>query len=110
MRTRAELKAYLAADKEALRVPQKRRRPRLYNDEIWKFEIFLRKREYYTDCGGLLRRLPLAYYSWRCFRLGVRLGFSIPIHVFGPGLSIAHRGTIVVNGNSRVGAYCRLQE
>ncbi len=80
------------------------------NDEIWKFEIFLRKREYYADCGGYARYLPLLYYSWRGFRLGVRLGFSIPIHVFGPGLSIAHRGTIVVNGNARVGAYCRLQE
>jgi serine O-acetyltransferase len=36
------------------------------------------------------------------------LGFSIPINVFGPGLSIAHRGTIVVNHGARVGANCRL--
>jgi serine O-acetyltransferase len=28
--------------------------------------------------------------------------------VFGPGLSIAHRGTIVVHSNSRVGSNCRL--
>ena len=29
-------------------------------------------------------------------------------NVFGPGLSIGHHGTIVVNGNSKVGANCRI--
>ena len=40
----------------------------------------------------------------------VKLGFSIPINVFGPGLSIAHYGTIVVNSAARVGKNCRIQE
>ena len=110
MRTKTELKEYLAADKKALCIPEGKRRPGLINDEIWKFEIFLRKREYYCDQSGALMKLPMLYYTLRWFRLGVRLGYSIPIHVFGPGLSIAHRGTIVVNGNARVGAYCRIQE
>ncbi len=34
--------------------------------------------------------------------------FSIPPNVFGKGLSIAHRGTIVVNGNTHVGDNCRI--
>ncbi|MDD2649108.1 MAG: serine acetyltransferase [Eubacteriales bacterium] len=110
MRTKDELREYLAMDKKALHIPEKRRLPKLFNDEIWKFEIFLRKREYYTDCGGKLRYIPLAYYSWRFYRLAVRLGYSIPIHAFGAGLSIAHRGTIVVNGNARIGKWCRIQE
>jgi len=38
----------------------------------------------------------------------MRLGFSIPINVFGPGLSIPHYGTIVVNSNAKVGRNCRL--
>lgn len=38
----------------------------------------------------------------------MKLGFSIPINVFGPGLSIPHYGTIVVNSNARIGANCRL--
>jgi serine O-acetyltransferase len=38
----------------------------------------------------------------------IKLGFSIPPNVFGPGLAIVHYGTIVVNGNARVGANCRL--
>lgn len=110
MRTKQELREYLAADKRALCVPEGKRRPGLLNDDIWKFEIFLRKREYYADQTGALCKLPMLYYTLRWYRLGVRLGYSIPIHVFGPGLSIAHRGTIVVNGNARVGAYCRVQE
>lgn len=40
--------------------------------------------------------------------MGIHLGFSIPINVFGPGLSIAHRGTIVVNKGTRVGENCRI--
>jgi serine O-acetyltransferase len=38
----------------------------------------------------------------------MRLGYTIPPGVFGPGLSIAHRGTIVVSSRARVGANCRL--
>lgn len=38
----------------------------------------------------------------------MKLGFSIPINVFGPGLSIAHYGTIVVSQYASVGSNCRL--
>ena len=41
-------------------------------------------------------------------RLSERLSFDIPLGVFGPGLSIAHRGTIVVNGDAVVGTNCRI--
>jgi serine O-acetyltransferase len=40
--------------------------------------------------------------------LSMLLGFTIPTNVFGPGLNIAHRGTIVVNGFTKVGANCRI--
>ena len=35
-------------------------------------------------------------------------GYTIPENVFGPGLSIAHYGTIVVNSKARVGKNCRI--
>tara|TARA_B100000378_G_scaffold99850_2_gene79405 strand:- start:919 stop:1287 length:369 start_codon:yes stop_codon:yes gene_type:complete len=38
----------------------------------------------------------------------VRTGISIPPGVFGPGLSIAHYGSIVVNDGARVGSFCRI--
>lgn len=53
-------------------------------------------------------RLRYFVNRFRLDRLGERLGFDIPLYVFGPGLSIAHRGSIVVNGDARVGARCRI--
>lgn len=41
-------------------------------------------------------------------RQGRKLGFSIPVNVFGPGLSLAHAGTVVVNKSAKVGRNCRL--
>lgn len=46
----------------------------------------------------------------RFHRLRVKYGFSIPLNVFGPGLSIAHFGSIVVNGNAKIGENCRIQD
>lgn len=66
----------------------------------------MRKLEYLSNCkkNFLLR----AFVGYRYRRLGRNLGFSIPINVFGPGLSIAHAGTIVVNSGAKIGANCRL--
>ena len=44
----------------------------------------------------------------RLHNLGLKLGFSISENIFGPGLSIAHYGTIVVNPNVRVVRNCRI--
>ena len=80
----------------------------LFND-IAHFKILLRKTELYTNCSSnFFGKLICVYYKFRLIRLGRKLGFSIPVNVFGPGLSIAHRGTIVVNPSTRVGANCRL--
>lgn len=101
---------YLEQDRIAL--GRKRdRRPRMFGDEIWKFEILLRKVEYDRNCRGGLAALCIGkYHKFRFHRLSVRLGMTIPPGVFGPGLSIPHYGTIVVHGNVRAGRNCRLQE
>ncbi|MHB8076061.1 serine O-acetyltransferase [Desulfosporosinus fructosivorans] len=44
----------------------------------------------------------------KLIRLSTKLGFTIPQHVFGPGLSIAHWGSIVVHPDARVGNNCRI--
>lgn len=101
---------YLEQDRIALGRKQDRR-PRLFGDEIWKFEILLRKVEYDCNCrSGLAALLIGKYHKFRFHRLSVRLGMTIPANVFGPGLSIPHYGTIVVHGNARAGRNCRLQE
>lgn len=104
------LKRYLEQDKLALG-RQKDSKPRLFGDEIWKFEILLRKVEYYINCkSGLLPTIVRKYYKFRFHNLSVKLGFSIPPNVFAEGLAIPHYGTIVVHANARIGKNCRLQE
>lgn len=90
---------------------QKDKRPHLFGDEIWKFERLLRKVEYYTNCkSGAVSKAVNQYYKFRFHKFSVKLGFTIPINVFGEGLSIPHYGTIVVHGNAKIGKNCRLQE
>jgi serine O-acetyltransferase len=40
----------------------------------------------------------------------IRLGFTIPTHTFGSGLSIAHWGTIAVGKGVKVGKNCRIHQ
>lgn len=98
---------YLLVDQRALNYSGKKR-PRFFSDEIWKFERLLRKTEYHLNVHGshsiryIISKAQFKYMS-------MKLGFSISLNTFGPGLSIGHYGTIVVNGKASVGANCRIQ-
>lgn len=50
----------------------------------------------------------MLFYKLELRRLQIKLGFTIPINVFGPALSIAHYGTIVVSKNASIGDNCRI--
>ncbi|MEE9423625.1 MAG: hypothetical protein V3V18_01440 [Methylococcales bacterium] len=95
---------YLEEDRLSLRC-DKSIKNIVYND-IWLFQRLLRNLEYITNCKK--NRLLLLVTKFRYNRLSTKLGFTIPINVFGPGLSIAHRGTIVVNKEVKIGSNCRL--
>lgn len=100
---------FLKQDRIALNC--KTKYPRPFKDEIWKFQILLRKVEYYLNCKkGIWNKIVGKYYKFRFHQLSVRLGFSIAPNVFEEGLSIAHYGTIVVHANASVGKNCRIQE
>ena len=78
---------------------------------VMKWQKMYRKYEYYRNCRKKIVFLPYVILLKRYYEsLSIKLGFSIPINVFGPGLSIAHYGTIVVNGNAKIGKNCRIQE
>lgn len=110
IKSREEYYAYIKQDQLALG-RQKDKSPRLFGDEIWKLERLLRRVEYYKNCRrGLLGVVLGKCYGYRFHRLSVRLGMTLPINVFGPGLAIPHYGTIVVHANARIGRNCRLQE
>jgi serine O-acetyltransferase len=100
---KSTLKYYLEQDR--IQLNKMRKKPRMIGDEVWIFQILLRKEEYNLNCGNKFLSL---FYKIRRHRLGVKLGFTIPPNVFGPGLSIAHYGTIIVNKSSKIGSNCRI--
>lgn len=103
--SKTDLNIYLVKDKEAL--GRKYKHPHLFGDEIWKFQIALRKHEY---CVNTKKKLLGIFWAWRHHNLGIKLGFTIPCNVFGPGLNIHHYGCIVVNSHAKVGMNCNIQQ
>ena len=101
-----EYRQYLRADIAAHGL----QRVSLYNwlriDQL-RFQLRLRHLEYLSNCR-----------SWRIFsrtmlellnhHLALKLGFTVPKNVFGPGLCLVHRGTVVVSPQAHVGANCRI--
>ena len=76
---------------------------------IWRFQRKLRRYEYHkNNKGNFIQKLLCLYLKWDYRRFSIKLGFSIPPNVFGPGLAIVHLGTIIVNGRANVGENCRL--
>lgn len=107
IKSKQDYEYYLEADRIAL--GKKSKKPMLFFDEVWVFQRLLRKVEYYKNCKTSIFYRPYYYYLYLKFHLlSIFLGFHIKPNVFGPGLSISHPGTIVVNGNVRVGANCRI--
>ena len=110
IKSKNDYKEYLYRDKLALGI--KRSRPKIFGDEIWKFQRLLRKLEYVNNCipYGILNRIILLLIRYKFHKKSLNLGFSIPINVFGPGLAIVHYGTIVVAAGAQIGKNCRIHE
>ena len=106
-----DLLYYLKEDKRALGMSG-RNRLSLLEDDIWKFEIVLRKHEYYSNIKKhtILEKIMSRYYAKMHYRKGIKLGFSIPINTFGAGLRLNHYGLIVVNGDARIGTNCDIHQ
>lgn len=90
-------------------MPDGRRSPRPFLDSIWRYEIRLRKCEYYKNVPGFMHKIFYAWHYFRLLKLGEKLGIIIDPNVFGPGLCIAHFSGIIVNSAARVGANCNIQ-
>ena len=98
---------YLEADKIAIGITKKR--PSLFLDEVWRFERLLRKVEYYKNCKQFALWRPYYYILYFFLhRTQIKLGFYVHPNCFGPGLSISHPGTIIVNDRAKIGSNCRL--
>lgn len=109
--SKAEYNNYLLLDKKALGAEDENIIRRLIAPNyIWEFQKRLRKVEYYKNCksNNLIGKVFYNYHKLKLRKQSLRLGFSIPENVFGPGLSIVHYGTIVINSNAKIGKNCRI--
>jgi serine O-acetyltransferase len=99
---------FVRADLAASRLPSWRPYYRVTH-RIAYFQRLLRRTEYWERCRrDPIGRVVSAWLRYRCQRLGERFAYEIPRNVFGPGLSVAHFGTVTVNPAARVGRNCRL--
>ncbi len=102
-----DYKAYLEADKKALRATSSLR-DRLFHP-IWEYQKLLRKMEYYLNCKkGFFSRVYLFYLRYKFQKISIRLGFSISPNSCGMGLELGHYGDIVINGKARIGKNCTI--
>ena len=109
IQSREDLKYYLEQDAKMLDRPAKK--PRFIHDDMWTYQILMRKCEYYINCKhDPISRVWLKWLKFRYSRIARIRGFEIPFNTFGPGLAIAHCGSIVVNANARIGKNCRIHE
>jgi serine O-acetyltransferase len=100
-RDKKELRHYLAEDLQAHGITRWRWHDR-FRFPVLHFQAELRKTEYVINTRkGRLGRSYASLLRYRLQRMGIKLGFTIPPNVFGPGLSIAHWGTIVINEDCR---------
>ena len=103
---KSDLRDYLEHDRRALMRTEKHPR---FGDLIWKYEIGLRYCEYYKNCKkGFFNRMIYKLLAFRRSLIGNICNFHIGENVFEKGLSIAHKGPIIVNGHTHIGENCRI--
>ncbi|MBU2996740.1 serine acetyltransferase [Cellulophaga baltica] len=113
IKSKKDLKLYIEADKNAKGIKNDSLKNRLIlflkPNLIWKFQKLLRTTEYYQNTNkNIFQKFYFYYLKHKYQKLSLKLGFSIPRNVFGPGLAIIHYGTIVVNSKARIGKNCRI--
>lgn len=117
-----DLKEYLNADSKNLQ-PQSKSQWRLFksrifsdpiNDQyyIWKYVYYLRHVEYILNRNSrkknILNICLKAYYLYKLRKISYITGFQIPPFTCGKGLTIYHWGSIIINGDVRIGENCVL--
>lgn len=104
IKSKEDYRKFIASDRLSLGVGNQSNW--LMLNEIVTFQVRLRRLEFAMNCSKNPVRVLFRKFLYR--RIAIRLGISMSPNTFGPGLSIAHRGNIVVNGGARIGANCRI--
>lgn len=106
--SRKEYREYVMEDRKASNVTN-RKFPFTLFDLPLRYQLVMRRAEYYTNCKRSMVFKPLVlFFQLRHRIIGNKCGYTIPLNTCGKGLSLAHLGTIIINKNAKVGEYCRI--
>ena len=109
IKSKQELKEYIWADAQANK--RKKITVSLIGDEMWKWQVSMRKLDYYSNNKvTLLNVLDFFLAKYRFRQLSFKLGFTISPKSCGKGLALPHYGSIVINGKARLGEGCKVLE
>ncbi|EFO4726333.1 hypothetical protein CG30_24535, partial [Escherichia coli] len=100
------LRYFLECDRLALK--KNYTKPKLFRDSIWRFQILLRKTEYWSNKEFFLARLIYLAHLFLYKRQCVRYGVEIPLNCIGEGLVIWHLNGIIINPECKIGSNCSL--
>lgn len=108
IQNKKDYREYLKQDLKQTGILNKKWYNRL-TDKRFKFYKSLRRAEYYHNCKrSFIGRVKSKLFMISHLRLCNKYNWTIPINVFGPGLTIVHVGTIVVSGKAKIGKNCRI--
>ncbi|MBS4034556.1 MAG: hypothetical protein KGZ85_08835 [Ignavibacterium sp.] len=110
IKTKNDLDYYLKADLIAFGIKEKKNLllRLLSRDRILKYQILLRKTEFYFNNKGILYYKILYYfYALRLRKQSLKLGFHIPINKIGPGLTL-QAGPTRINSGAKIGRNCSI--
>ena len=109
IKTREELRDYLAADRAA-QPPRFGRFHASLFDPIYRLKTLMRKCEYHKNNAKCNPWHAAAFFIQRLRfrRIQARLCSEFGLNVFGKGLVIWHGQRVIVNGGARVGERCSI--
>ncbi|RNT45100.1 serine acetyltransferase [Klebsiella quasipneumoniae subsp. quasipneumoniae] len=100
------LRYFLECDRLALK--KSYNKPKLFRDSIWRFQILLRKTEYWSNKHFFLARLIYLAHLFLYKRQCVRYSVEIPLNCIGEGLVIWHLNGIIINPECKIGSNCSI--
>lgn len=108
IKSRTDLKEYFKADKKQPRITKRFRQ--LFTDEIWKFQIVLRKYEHWLNDNSYISEPMYLAYIFIHYCKSVKLEIGIALNGCKKRMSITHIDTIQTNGNAIIGENLKIQE
>lgn len=108
IKSKKDYREYVREDRKALG-RENRRWPLTLLDMPLRYQLVLRRAEYYNNCCTHFWQKPATlFFKLRHRIIGNKCGYSIPLNTCGKGLNLAHLGTVVINSGAKIGDYCRI--